>query len=109
MFTDPLHLEISQRLLLALVYGGLMVINFALWKNPIFGNFGTSLRDNTNPSLTFLTSGGKAIDWLPDIPFFEATVALILIGGAVYYIATGQGRKVDVTEADLVTGEAVIA
>jgi len=93
----------------ALVYGGLMVINFALWKNPIFGNFGTALRDNTNPSLTLLTSGGNPISFLPDIPFFEATVGLILIVGAVYYLATGQGRKVDSVEADIATGEAVIA
>jgi amino acid transporter len=93
----------------ALVYGGVMVINFALWKNPIFGNFGTSLRDNTNPSLTLVTSGGKPISFLPDIPFFEATIGLILIGGAIYYFATGQGRKVDAVEADIATGEAVIA
>ena len=95
--------------LAALVYGGVMVINFALWKNPIFGNFGTALRDNTNPSLTLLTSGGKPISFLPDFPFFEATVGLILIGGAIYYFATGQGRKVDTVEADALTGEAVIA
>jgi len=94
---------------LALVYGGIMVINFALWKNPMFGNFCSSLRDFTNPSLSIITSGGNAISWLPDIPFFEATVGLILVGGAVYYFATGQGRKADVTEADLATGEAVIA
>jgi urea carboxylase system permease len=93
----------------ALVYGGVMVINFALWKNPIFGNFGTQLRDNTNPSLTLVTSGGKPISFLPDIPFFEATIGLILIGGAIYYFATGQGRKVDAVEADIATGEAVIA
>jgi len=94
---------------LALIYGAVMVINFGLWKNPIFGNFGSALRDYTNPSLNILTSGGKAISFLPDIPFFEATIGLILIAGAVYYFATGQGRKVDVTEADLATGEAVIA
>ena len=94
---------------LALVYGGLMVINFGLWKNPLFGSFGSDLRDLTNPSLTILKSGGNTISFLPDIPFFEATILLILIVGAVYYVATGQGRKADVTEADLVTGETVIA
>jgi urea carboxylase system permease len=94
---------------LALVYGGLMVINFALWKNGLFGAFGTALRDNTNPSLTIITSGGNKIAWLPDVPFFEATVLLILVVGAIYYVATGQGRKVDKTEADLVTGETAIA
>jgi hypothetical protein len=95
--------------ILALIYGGLMVINFALWKNPLFGSFGSDLRDLTNPSLTIIKSGGNTISFLPDIPFFEATVLLILVAGAVYYFATGQGRKVDRTEADLVTGEAVIA
>jgi amino acid transporter len=94
---------------LAIIYGGLMVINFGLWKNPIFGNFGSDLRDFTNPSLTIIKSGGNAISWLPDIPFFEATVLLILVGGAIYYFATGQGRKVDRTEADLATGEVAIA
>jgi hypothetical protein len=94
---------------IAIVYGGLMVINFGLWKNAIFGGFGTGLRDFTNPSLTIITSGGNTISWLPDIPFFEATILLILVVGAVYYVATGQGRKVDQVEADLATGEAVIA
>jgi len=95
--------------ILALVYGGIMVINFGLWKNSIFGGFGSDLRDLTNPSLNIITSGGNAISWLPDIPFFEATVGLILVVGAVYYFATGQGRKVDAVEADIATGEAVIA
>jgi urea carboxylase system permease len=94
---------------LALIYGGAMVINFGLWKNDLFGGFGTGLRDFTNPSLTIITSGGNTISWLPDIPFFEASILLILIGGAIYYVATGQGRKVDKVEADLATGEAVIA
>ena len=94
---------------LALIYGGLMVINFALWKSPLFGNFGSDLRDFTNPSLTIITSGGNKIGFLPDIPFFEATILLILVTGAVYYYATGQSRKADITEADALTGEAVIA
>jgi len=94
---------------LALVYGGLMVINFALWKNSLFCVFGSDLRDYTNPSLTLLTSGGNPISFLPDVPFFEGTVGLILVAGAVYYFATGQGRRVDVTEADLATGETAIA
>jgi len=94
---------------LALIYGGVMVINFGLWKSSLFGIFGSDLRDFTNPSLTIIKSGGNTISWLPDLPFFEATVLLIVVVGAVYYVATGQGRKVDQTEADLVTGEAVLA
>lgn len=95
--------------IVALVYGGVMVINFGLWKNSLFGGFGTALRNNTNPSLTIITSGGQTISWLPDVPFFEATIALILVVGAIYYVVSGQGRKVDQVEADLATGEAVIA
>ena len=94
---------------LALVWGGAMVINFGLWHDTsLFGNFGTELRDITNPSLNILTSGGNAIPWMPDFPFFEGTVLLILVVGAIYYVATGQGRREDKVEADLATGEAVI-
>jgi amino acid transporter len=94
--------------ILALVWGGLMTINFALWKDSnLFGNFGSALRDATNPSLTIVTSGGNKISWLPDIPFYEGTVLLILVVGIVYYVAT-QLRRQDVIEADRATGEAVI-
>ena len=94
---------------LALVWGGLMIINFGLWRDPgLFGNFGADLRNATNPSLTIVTSGGKPISFLPDLPFVEATVLLILIVGIVYYVVTGQARKVDRVEADLATGEAVL-
>jgi urea carboxylase system permease len=94
--------------ILALVWGGLMTINFALWKDPkLFGNFGGDLRDFTNPSLTLITSGGKTISWLPDIPFYEGTVLLILVVGAVYYLLAQRGRA-DAVEADLATGEALI-
>ncbi len=43
---------------LALISGGLMLINFALWSDPaLFGaGFGSDLRDLTNPSLTLVTS-----------------------------------------------------
>src|SRR4029078_12528857 len=52
--------------IIALIYGGIMVINFGLWKSPLFGSFGSDLRDFTNPSLNIITSGGNAISWLPD-------------------------------------------
>ncbi len=93
---------------LALVWGGVMTVNFALWQDSnLFGNFGSSLRANTNPSLIGVTSGGKPISWLPDLPFYEATVLLILVAGIIYYLAT-QLRRTDVVEADRATGEAVI-
>lgn len=96
--------------ILALVWGGLMIINFALWSDPnLFGNFGSDLRDITNPSLTAVTSGGEPISWLPDIPFFEATVLLILALGAVYYLVSVRGSAdPSAIEADAATGEAVI-
>ena len=45
--------------------------------------------------------------WLPDMPFFEALVGLILIVGAIYYVVTrcAAPRR---RRADLATGEAVI-
>ena len=94
---------------IALLWGGVMIINFGLWKSSLFGNFGSDLRDFTNPSLNILTSGGKTISWLPDIPFYEGTILLILIVGLIYYFATGQGRREDKVEADIATGEAMIA
>jgi len=94
--------------ILALVWGGVMTLNFALWKDSnLFGNFGSALRDATNPSLKVVTSGGKEIAFLPDIPFYEGTVLLILVAGIIYYVAT-QLRRQDVVEADRATGEAVI-
>ena len=94
--------------ILALVWGGLMIINFALWSDPaLFGNFGSDLRDLTNPSMTAITSGGEPISWLPDIPFFEGTVLLILVAGIVYYAVAARGRE-DRVEVDPATGEAVI-
>lgn len=94
--------------LAALVWGGVMIVNFGLWSDPaLFGNFGSDLRDLTNPSLTGVKSGGSPISWLPDIPFFEATVLLILVVGVVYYAVTQLGRR-DAETADSATGEMVI-
>lgn len=94
--------------ILALIWGGVMTINFALWQDSnLFGNFGSELRGFTNPSLKLVTSGGKEIPFLPDLPFYEGTVLLILVAGVVYYLAT-QLRRSDAVEADQATGEAVI-
>jgi len=94
--------------ILALIWGGVMLINFGLWRDPnLFGSFGSDLRNNTNPSLTGLTSGGNPISFLPDIPFFEATIIVILVAGAIYYAVALRGREV-VNEVDAATGEAVI-
>jgi len=93
--------------ILAIVWGLVMTINFAIWADPnIWGNFAAN-RNLTNPSLTAITSGGKPISWMPDIPFWEGTVILILIVGGIYYAVT-QLRRTEAPEADRATGEAVI-
>ena len=45
---------------------------------------------------------------MPDIPFFEGTVILILIVGAIYYVVTQLRGTRGEPEADRATGEAVI-
>jgi amino acid transporter len=99
---------------LALVYGGIMIINIGLWVSPIFGDFGTDLRALTNPFInTFLswgtdTEGKPAIlTGLPTVPVFETLVLLVLGIGAVYYVIAQRGRE-DAIEADVATGEVTI-
>jgi amino acid transporter len=99
---------------IALVYGGIMIINIGLWVSPLFGDFGTDLRALTNPFInTFLTWGTDAegnpaiLSGLPAIPVFETLVALVLGIGAVYYVIAQRGRE-DAIEADIATGEVTI-
>jgi amino acid transporter len=99
---------------LALVYGGIMIINIGLWISPAFGDFGTDLRALTNPFInTFLTWGTDAegnpaiLSGLPAIPVFETLVTLVLGIGAVYYVIAQRGRE-DAIEADVATGEVTI-
>jgi amino acid transporter len=98
--------------ILALVWGGVMVINIAIWTDPgIFGVFGNELRNTwSNPFInTFIKIGGKLQEGLPPWPIFETTVGAVLLVGAVYYIVAQRG-KLDAMqlEADAATGEAVI-
>jgi amino acid transporter len=99
--------------ILALIYGGLMIINIGIWESPIFGDFGNSLRSTwSNPTInTFLQWNGETLTGLPAIPVFEFFVGLVLIVGVVYFFATGQRAKEDrqLLEADAATGEATIA
>jgi amino acid transporter len=93
---------------LALIYGGFMIVNIGLWVSPLFGDFGTDLRALSNPFInTFLSWGGAVLDGLPAIPVFETLVGLVIIIGAIYYAVAQRGRA-DVVEADLATGEAII-
>jgi urea carboxylase system permease len=94
---------------LALIYGGVMVINFALWDNPAFGDWGNSLRDLTNPTINTLSVlGSDALSSLPAIPIFESFLGIILIVGAIYYLVAARGRA-DIVQADVATGEVSIA
>jgi urea carboxylase system permease len=96
--------------ILALVWGGLMVINIGIWTDTaLFGDFGNDLRNTwSNPFInTFIKVGGNLLDGLPAWPIFETTVGAVLIAGLIYYLVAQRGRE-DRVEADLATGEAVI-
>ena len=96
--------------ILALVWGGVMIVNIGLWVAPdLFGDFGGDLRALSNPFInTFLSWNGQLLDGLPAIPVFEAIVGLVLIVGLILYIASPRRGEADVESADAVTGEAVI-
>jgi amino acid transporter len=59
---------------LALVWGGAMLVNF-LWP-----------RVSSNPSLSALPNYPSWLGFIGGVPIFEATIAVILIVGAVYYL-----------------------
>ena len=95
--------------ILALIYGGLMIINLGLWNDPnLFGDFGGDGRAYWNPFInSFLQWFGTKLDWLPAWPLWETVVGLLVILGAIYYVVAVRGRS-DEVEADVATGEAVI-
>jgi amino acid transporter len=105
--------------ILALVWGGAMILNFALWQSDIFGMFGTAsytlpdgsavpLRDLSNPILPELTVAGLKIG-LPSIPIFELVLLIVVGFGLLYYAVTRPGRADEpAVEADAATGEATI-
>ena len=95
--------------ILAIGYGGLMLLNIAIWQDKgIFGEFGGDGRGFTNPSIgAFFIPFGNKIENLPTWPTFETLVGVILFFGAIYYILQVRGRAHDV-ETDAATGEAVI-
>ena len=95
--------------ILALIYGGVMIVNIALWNDPgLFGDFGGDGRAYWNPFInSFLQWFGQPLDGLPPWPLYETIIGTLLVVGALYYIASVRGRASDV-EADAATGEAVI-
>jgi amino acid transporter len=95
--------------ILALIYGGAMIINIALWNDPaLFGDWGGEGRAFWNPFInSFLQWFGQPLESLPAWPLYETIIGTLLIFGGLYYVVSVRGRKADV-EADAVTGEAVI-
>ena len=94
---------------IAILYGGLMLLNIAIWQDGMFGEFGGAGRAITNPTIDgFIKPFGNAIEGMPAWPIFETLVLTLLVLGAIYYAVSIRGRKADVESADAVTGEAVI-
>jgi amino acid transporter len=79
--------------ILALAWGGSMLVNF-LW-----------LRPASNPTLnTYLNptgaAGGAGLGGFGDtVPIFEATVAVIIIVGAIYYLVAQRGKSEQIVRA----------
>jgi amino acid transporter len=105
--------------ILALIWGGAMIVNIGLWTWPeLFGSFGNDLRGLwSNPTINGFVAFGKNADGtpnilsgLPAIPVFEALVGLVVVVGLVYYLVAQRGRLVDdAPVADALTGEAALA
>jgi len=105
--------------ILALIWGGLMIINFALWQTDTFGALGTGtytlpdgtvvgFRDLTNPLVSLIGVAGQKLDFLP-IPVFEFALGTVLVVGLVYYFAVERRRiSGEIVAADVATGEATI-
>jgi amino acid transporter len=97
--------------ILALIYGGIMIINIALWASPqLFGDFGSDGRNLWNPLINGLFSfNGQALDGLPAWPLYESMVGLLLVLGALYYLVSVRGRAHDVeSAAEVSAADAVI-
>ena len=95
--------------ILALIYGGLMIVNIGLWHDEaLFGNFGSANRELWNPFINGLFSFlGQPMEWLPAWPLFETIVGTLLVFGVIYYVIAVRGTAHDV-ESDRATGETVI-
>ncbi|HEX6655869.1 MAG TPA: amino acid permease, partial [Candidatus Limnocylindria bacterium] len=94
---------------LALIYGGLMLINIGLWHSDMFGNFGSEKRELWNPFISgFFSFLGQPMDWLPPWPLFESMVGLLLVLGALYYVVSVRGKAHDI-ESEALPGEVAAA
>jgi urea carboxylase system permease len=83
--------------ILALIWGGVMLVNIGLWNSPeLFGNFGGAGRAFWNPLINGLfTVGGNKLDGLPAWPLFETLVGLLIVTGAIYYAVAIRGSARD--------------
>jgi amino acid transporter len=96
--------------ILALVWGGLMLVNVGLWASPeLFGDFGGDGRAYWNPLINGLfTVGGTKLDALPPWPLFETLVGLLLVVGAIYYAVAIRGTRRDIESLPVAEPDAVI-
>ncbi len=99
--------------ILALLWGGLMIINIGLWTDTsLFGVYGNDLRNTwSNPFInTFVKFNGEVLEDLPAWPIFETLVISVVVVGIVYYLVAERGKiEKEVVAADVATGEAEIA
>jgi amino acid transporter len=103
--------------ILALIWGGVMVVNIGIWTDTnLFGDFGNDLRNTwSNPFINTFLSLGKGADGKPNLlsglpawPVFETLVGVVVVIGLVYYLVAQRGRE-DAVAPDVATGEAVLA
>ena len=97
---------------LALVDGGFMIVNVALWNDTgLFGDFGTEGRGFWEPdgSNVFIKPFGNELSWMPAWPLFETAVGMLLLAfGALYYLLVAVRRERQDVEVDPAAAEAVI-
>ena len=95
--------------ILALLWGGFMLLNIGLWHDTnVFGNFGSEKRELWNPFINgFFQFLGNPLDGLPAWPLYESIVGTLLVLGTLYYVIAVRGRAHDV-ESDAATGETLI-
>jgi amino acid transporter len=96
--------------ILALVWGGVMLLNIGLWASPeLFGDFGGDGRAYWNPLINGLfTVGGQKLEGLPPLPLFETLVGILLVTGAIYYAVAIRGTEHDIEVAPEGAPDAVI-
>jgi amino acid transporter len=96
--------------ILALVWGGVMLLNIGLWASPeLFGDVGGDGRAYWNPLINGLfTVGGQKLEGLPPLPLFETLVGVLLVTGAIYYAVAIRGTEHDIEVAPEGAPDAVI-